>query len=352
MSKTPTIHDLAADLGISATTVWRAFKGSDRISDATRGRILARAKQIGYVPSLVAQNLSDGRTRTLGVVVPMVGHPVFSSLIGSIEEVAFERGYSIILCDTRLDVGREAEYARMLLSRRVEGVVVVPFAKRTEKWDDHLVALQKRNIPVVLLEQDLPTNRFAKVVADNLGAAYEVTRHLIGLGHRRIAFAFHPVHDWDPVGQERLAGFRKAMAEAGLAKKAVEILDAFAFEGEQVWRYQPERIAACFGRGDRPTALFAGMDMLAIQAMETLRSLGLRSPEDVAVAGFDDVEFSRFTHPPLTTVAQPTAAMGRRAAAILFDRIEGKPGARAKAPVERLPCRLIVRGSSVSQTTP
>jgi len=170
-----------------------------------------------------------------------------------------------------------------------------------------------------------------------------VTRHLIGLGHQRLAFAFHPVHEWDPVGKERLAGFNRAVAEAGLTKKAKWLLDAFTFEGERVWRYQPETIAACFRRTDRPTALFAGMDMLAIQVMETLREIGLQIPRDVAIAGFDDIEFSRFTQPPLTTVRQPTEDMGRRAAEILFDRIEGKR--RSKALCERLPCRLVIRQS-------
>src|SRR5471032_3221336 len=147
MNKAKTIHDIAADLKISATTVWRALHNHDRISEATRTRVLARAKAVNYVPSLVAQNLSHGRTQTLGVIVPMIGHPVFSSLIEKIEAVAFDRGYNVILCDARLDIAREAEYARMLLRRRVEGVIVVPFSKRSRQWDSHLIDLQKHNVP-------------------------------------------------------------------------------------------------------------------------------------------------------------------------------------------------------------
>lgn len=343
MKSLPTIHDLAADLNISATTVWRALNNRDRISSATRKRILARAAAIHYAPSLVAQNLSRGRTQTLGVVVPMVDHPVFASLLEKIEEAAFNRGYNVMLCDARLSMARENEYARMLLRRRVEGVIVVPFAERTTGWDVHLVELQKRNVPVILLEQDLPTDRFTKVVADNFGAAYALTRYLIDLGHKRLAFAFHPVHEWDPVGRERLAGFDQAVAEAGLERKARRLLDAFAFKGEQVWQYQRETIVDCFSRKDRPTALFCGMDMLAIHAMQTLREMELRIPADVAVAGFDNIAFSQFTQPPLTTVEQPIAEMGRRAAEILFDRIEGK--LTNKAICERLPCNLVIRQS-------
>ncbi|HSI84601.1 MAG: LacI family DNA-binding transcriptional regulator [Candidatus Methylacidiphilales bacterium] len=358
-----TIHDLAADLQISSTTVWRALQGHARISQATKERVLARAREMNYVPSQVAQNLSHGRTQTLGVIVPAVGHPVFSALVETIESQAFERGYNVILCDTRLDLEREAQYARMLLSRRVEGVVLVPFAKRAADWEQPWAELLQRQIPVVLVEQDLSTAiTFPKVVADNFGAARAMTQHLIDKGHRRIAFAFHPVHSWDSVGNERLAGFNQAMRDAGLSSDARLILDAAVFEGEAaLWRYQPEEILQAFQKEDRPTALFAGMDMLAIRAMETLRSAGLRIPEDVAVAGFDNVEFSDFTVPPLTTVQQPITAMGCRAVQILLKAIEDKedaggvhPGNGTASGVElqipkrihdRLPCELIIRQS-------
>jgi LacI family transcriptional regulator len=343
MKKAPTIHDLAADLKISATTVWRALKNHDRISEATRKRVLARAKAIHYMPSLVAQNLVRGRTQTLGIIVPMVRPWVFASLIEQIEAIAFQRRYNIILCDAGLDIAREAEYARMLQQRRVEGVIVIPYSRHSSDWDGHLVELQKRNIPVVLLEQELPSNRFDKVVADNFQAAYDVTRHLIGLGHKRIAFGFHHFHERDLVGRNRLAGFNQAMADAGLKDKARLMLDVCEFGTKHTLHYYPEKLVEIFRRGNRPTALFAGMDTLAIRAMETLRGIGLRVPHDVAVFGFDNIEHSQFTHPALSTVQQPTEEMGRRAAEILFNRIEGKP--RRQTVCERLPCRLIIRES-------
>jgi len=345
-NKVPTIHDLAAVLNISSTTVWRALHNHNRVSSKTRERVLDRAKAMKYVPSLVAQNLSYGRTRTLGVIVPMIGHPVFSTLVGKVEDVAFEHGYNVILCDARLDITREAEYAHMLLRRRVEGVIVVPFSKCARKLGSHLVDLQRHRVPVVLLEHEIPTNRFTKVVADNFEAAYKMTRHLISLGHKQIAFAFHSFHESDLVGRERLKGFTKAMADAGLRKKAHLLLDACEFGEKQVLHYNRESIARCFNRPDHPSALFAGMDMLAIRAMETLREMGLRIPHDVAVTGFDNVEFSQFTQPPLTTIQQPTEEMGQLAAELLFDRINGKIGSHNKTSLcERLPCRLVIRQS-------
>jgi DNA-binding LacI/PurR family transcriptional regulator len=345
LNKTPTIHDLAADLKVSATTVWRALNDRPRVSDKTRARVIDRANALRYVPSLVAQNLSHGRTRTLGVIVPMIGHPVFSSLLEEIEAAAFDRGYNVILCDARLDLAREAEYARRLLQRRVEGVIVVPFSKRSRDWDSHLIDLQQAHVPVVLLEHELPSNRFSRVVADNLNAALQMTRHLIRLGHQRIAFAFHPGHERDFVGRDRLEGFKRAMAEAGLTGQSTLLLEACDFGPRQILHYHREVIAGCFSSVHRPTALFAGMDMLAIRALETLRELGLRVPQDVAVAGFDNLEFSRFTQPPLTTVEQPTQEMGRLAAEIVFERIDGKNASPKKAVCARLPCRLIVRES-------
>ena len=341
----PTIHDLAADLNISATTVWRALHNHGRVSSATQKRVLARAAAVKYAPSLVARNLSRGRTQTVGIIVPMIDHPVFAALIEKIEEAAFHRGYNVIVCDARLDIARETEYVRMLLQRRVEGVILVPFAKRSEGWDAPLAELQRRQIAIILLEQDLPTTRFSKVVADNFGAAYAMTKHLIDLGHKRLAFAFHPVHEWDPVGKERLAGFDRAVMEAGLRKQAKRLLDAAAYSGAQVWRYQPQPIVNCFRQDNRPTALFCGMDMLAIEAMETLREMELRIPQDVAVVGFDNIAFSRFTQPPLTTVQQPVSDMGSRAAEILFDRIEGRVGPRTKPIRALLPCALVIRQS-------
>jgi LacI family repressor for deo operon, udp, cdd, tsx, nupC, and nupG len=196
------------------------------------------------------------------------------------------------------------------------------------------------------------------VVADNFGAARAMTQHLIDLGHKRIAFAFHPVHSWDSVGNERLAGFNQAMRDAGLASHATHLLDAAVFEGESLWRYEPGIVEAAFRDKNRPTALFAGMDMLAIRAMETLRQVGLRIPQDVAVAGFDNVEFSDFTVPPLTTVQQPIPAMGRRAMQILMQAIEGKDDASAadREPSglihDRLACELILRQSCGNSIKP
>jgi DNA-binding LacI/PurR family transcriptional regulator len=345
MSKSPTIHDLAADLNISATTVWRALNNRDRVSAKTRERVQARALAINYEPSLVAQNLSHGRTSTLGMLVPRIGNPIFATMVEVVEQVAYEHGYCVILCNILND--RETAYTRMLYRRRVEGVVVVPFGQHTKEakdWDTPLAELEEKGVPVVLLEQGLASKHFPTVVVDNYGAAYDMTRHLIGLGNKSLALVSHSSSDQDSIYQERVAGFTQAVSDAGLTEKAHLLLDAYEFtEGD--WHYRPELIAQCFARPDRPTAVFALSDTLAIRIMETLRKMGFDIPRDVAVAGFDNIMLAEHTFPSLTTVQQPTDKMARRATEILFDQIEAKAGVTREPVYERLPCELIIRES-------
>jgi DNA-binding LacI/PurR family transcriptional regulator len=358
MGKNPTIHDLASDLNISATTVWRALNNQNRVSAKTRALVNARALAINYEPSLVAQNLSHGRTSTLGIIVPKVGHPIFSVLAEVIEQAAFDRGYNVILCNASRGHLQEAEYTRMLYRRRVEGVVAIPLGPHTthpKNWDSLLAELEQRSIPVVLLEQNLPSNHYPTVIADNYRAAYNMTRHLIGLGHKSLALAAHSGSDLASIWLERLAGFNQALAEAGLTEKARLIPDAYAPDQKGVLHYRPDLISRCFDRPDRPTAIFALSDILAIQIMETLRKMNLNVPRDVAVAGFDDITFSEHTIPPLTTVQQPTEEMARRAAEILFELIDAKSILPPKPICERIPCHLIIRescGAHLQRSTP
>src|SRR5262245_12016059 len=151
----PTIHDVARRLKVSATTVWRALNNRPRVSPTTKQRVLRAVEQLGYRPSLLAQNLSRGQTQTLGVVVPMIGNPVYATLVRAIEQVAFQRDYNIILCDTDFQVDRERKYLDLLLRRKVEGILVIPFAKRADTDLAHLLALEKAGVAVVAMQQPL-----------------------------------------------------------------------------------------------------------------------------------------------------------------------------------------------------
>lgn len=342
-----TIHDLARHLNVSSTTVWRALNNNPRISPKTKERVLSAAKQFNYRPSLVAQTLSRGKTQTLGVVVPMIGNPVYANIIRAVEQVAFEHEYNIILCDTDFRIDRERQYVDMLVRRRVEGAVVIPFAKRPAGDFEHLVDLeQNQGVRVVAIQNDVPEDRLNRVVPDNRGAARAMVAHLIGHGHQRVGFFHGGLPEWSHPMRERAEGYRLAIQEAGLEHDERLVVEAGTYEallGDDPRSFHREKVAAALRDPDRATAAFVASDVLAIKVMEVAREVGLRIPEDIAIAGYDDILMSAHTPPPLTTVRQPAAQVGRRAASLLLQRI-GRPA--GGPPVhERIPCELVIRKS-------
>lgn len=346
-----TIHDIARRLDISSTTVWRAINNRPRVSLKTRSRVLAEVKRVGYQPSLVAQNLAQGRTQTLGVVVPTVRNSVHAALVRAAEQAAFDRDYNIVLCDTDFSVEREEKYVDLLVRRRVEGVLLVPFAKEVRTDDARLGKFVRAGISVVCMQQRLTGSDVPQVLPDNFGAARDMTRHLIGLGHRRIAFLHGGLSPWFTSINERLEGYRAALEEAGLEVDRELIVEAGTFESilpsedDGTGAFHTERVESLFRQINRPTAVFAPVDVLAIKVMSVVRSIGMRVPDDVAVAGFDNIQMSAYTEPPLTTVRHPATEVGQRAAELLFQRLEGKGAGVAGVLAERVPCELVIRGS-------
>ena len=340
-----TIHNLADRLGVSPTTIWRALNGKPRISEKTRQRILDAARGLNYRPSLVAQTLRRQKTNIIGVIVPMVGDTTFSLIVRAIEQVAFERGYNILLCDTDLDLTREKEYMDWLIRRRVEGAIIVPLAKRKPGEFEHLLELEAHDIPVAVVEQDVPGLLIDQVVVDNVGGAKAMTSHLIGLGHKRIAFLHGGLPDWDYVQCARYAGYREALEEAGL-----EVDDSLSFKAaemmvEEKHTMRTRELGDFLRRSDRPTAIFAYCDGLAIKLMRVMSELGLRIPDDVAVVGCDNNSFSAYLPVALTTLRQPVLELGRRAAELVFQRIEGERTDSEQPIHEKLHCELVIRES-------
>jgi DNA-binding LacI/PurR family transcriptional regulator len=349
----PTIHDLAKKLNLSSTTVWRALNNSPEVSVATRKRIMLAAEKYKYQPSLVAQTLSSGRTQTLGVLVPAISNPVYATLVRAVEQVAFERGYNIILCDSDYQVDRERQYIELLVRRRVEGVVVLPFAVAAQSDYDHLTSLPQRGVSVVAMQQNLSDKHLDRVLPDIRNAARMLTQHLIGLGHRNIGFLHDRNREWNLGLQERLTGYRAALEEAGIGYDEANVLQAGSFESalrDGSSDFAPDRVSDFLSGSQRPTALVATTDRLAIKAMKVIRDvMRLRIPEDVAIVGFDDIPESAYVSPPLTTIRQPTVQIGRRAAELLFDRINAGGRRKASLPTvpvqERIPSELIIRES-------
>ena len=351
----PTIHDVARRLNVSATTVWRAINDRPRVSTKTRARVKAEVKRMGYRPSLVAQTLSWGRTQTIGVVVPTIGNSVHAALVRAAEQAAFGRDYSIVLCDTDFNIDREHQHLDLLIRRRVDGVLLVPFAKAEASSHSHLELLKQAGVTVVCMQQRLPDATVSQVVPDNCGAAAAMTRHLIALGHQRIAFLHAGLPPWYVSMNDRLAGYRAALEEADLPVDPGLVVEVGSFESllsDDEGTFYADRVTALLQQPDRPTAVFAPVDVLAIKTMAAIRRLGLRIPEDVAVVGFDNRQMSGFTDPPLTTVRHPAAEVGRRAANLLFEQISqisaqtSQNESNHQAPIfEQVPCELVIRKS-------
>lgn len=346
-----TIYDVATHLGVSSTTVWRAVNNQGRISDKTRSHILEEARKLGYRPSMVAQTLARQRTGLLGVVTPMIGNTVYSPMVRAVEQVAFEKSYNTILCDTDLRLDREKAYVEMLIRRRVEGAIVIPFSERSADGYEHIYEMERLGIPVIVMEQDVPGLNLARVVADNRGDARKITQHLIGLGHRRVAFMHHGLPVWDIAGNERLMGYRDALDEVGLSAESVKVGEMVCEEDRS---FIPEELLRHLKSPQRPTAMFCCNDMLAIKAIEVMFDIGLRVPEDIAVVGFDDILMAGHIRPSLTTVRQPSTEVGTRAAELLFHRIaERDAGAEGDDLIrERIPGTLVIRKSCGARLGP
>jgi DNA-binding LacI/PurR family transcriptional regulator len=366
----PTINDLARSLNISSTTVWRALNNSPRVSQRTRQRVMQAAEKMNYRPSLVAQTLLRGKTQTLGMIVPMIGNPVYAALVHAVELVAFEHKYNVILCDTNFELGREKEYADLLVRRRVEGAIIVPFAARSENTTDsdhssevphgyaHLAELTRQGIAVVAMQQPIPGAQLDSVVPENRAGARAITEHLIQHGHKRIGYLHGGTPDWHPPMHERFEGFRDALKAAGIEfdeSLGMQVGSFPTIMNDGGPNFDPDKVEAYLRRPDRPTAVCAPVDIIAVKVLAVARDrVGLRVPEDLAIVGFDDIQAASHCFPRLTTVRHPSAQIGRRAAELLFERIKshssnGGGGGGEPEPFnpvhERVPCELVIRQS-------
>jgi len=329
-----TISDVARRAGVSTATVSRVLSGIGQARPDTRARVLAAARDLGYRPSGVARSLKLRRTRTVGLIVTDITNPFFPQLVRAVEDAARERDFAVLLCNAAEDPEREAGYLEVLAGRRVDGIIVASagLGARQAAW------ITRAPLPVVLVNAAAgpaaPT-----LLSDNVGGARLALDHLIALGHRSIGHVAGPAGN--AAAPDRLAGARLALDAAGLGADRLAVAggDGHVAGGT---RATVELLAAV----PDLTAVFAYNDLSAIGAIRAIRAAGLRVPSDVSVVGFDDVDLAAYADPPLTTVAQDIASLGRRAVGRLFELIDGdvRPGAGSEPTV--LPVRLVVRGST------
>ena len=333
------LKDIAQQAGVSVMTVSKVLRDAPDISVETKGRIRLLAQQMGYVPDSMAQSLRTRKTKLLGLVIPAMTNPIFVRIWMAVEERAFEAGYQVIVAHSFNKPEREESAIRQLLSRRVDGLLISPLY-RLDPAVSIYRELHQRAVPVVILDHPAPfCAQFACVETDDVEASMGITRHLIGLGHKHIAFFTGPAAA--PWAQERLEGYRRALREAQLAMddRLVFAAGGTIEEGAQA--------AEQFLREKPPvTAIQAVNDMVAMGAGNHLLNQGLRIPFDLSLTGFGNFLASEYFRVPLTTARQPKYRLGCLAVETLLGLINGQ-----RVEPQRLTAELIVRASTAAPLT-
>lgn len=327
-----TIREVAKLAGVSYATVSHVVNHTRYVSDDTRQRVLAAMDELNYKPNAIARSLRQGKTNTVGLVLPDSANPFFAEISRSIEDALYKLGFSVILCNTERNLQREAFYVDVLLKKQVDGIIFVAAGDQA----DSLETVLRQGVPVVLVDRDLPNAGLDAVITDNRKGGYLAVRHLTELGHRRIACIYGPSSI--TAGAERILGYRQALEEAGIAFDP-SLLFMGDYHPDTAFHITNELLEMDIP----PTAIFALNDLMALGALHAIARAGRSVPEDLAVVGYDDIELVRFSNPGLTSVAQPKVLIGEYAARFLAYRIDQK-----KAPTQRvvLPPELIVRGST------
>ncbi|MFC8717502.1 LacI family DNA-binding transcriptional regulator [Kitasatospora sp. NPDC057198] len=324
MERRPTLHDVAGEARVSAKTVSRVLNGEGPVAAQTRERVLAAVERLGFRPNLMARSIrTGGPDSTVGLVLPDLGNPFFGALAGGVEEALRGRGLTVLLGCSGGDGAREAEVVGAFLARRTSALLVVP-SGGGEAW----AAASAAGVPLVFL--DRPGPGADCVVSSNRAGAREGVAHLLGAGHRRVGFLGDlPASLY--TRRERLAGWREALAAAGLRAPAQLVAGARTVA-------EAERAALALLAGPAaPTALFASNTNAATGA---LLALGRSGRRDVALLSFDDLPLAEVLDPPLSAVAQDPVLLGATAARLALARLDGD----ASPPrTETVPTRLVVR---------
>ncbi len=330
------IDDVARRAGVSTATVSRALSGRGQVSSATRARVEASAIELGYVVSSSASSLASGRTRNIGVLVPYLDRWFFSAVLSGAASALMRRGYDITLYNLTADRAQRREVFDTFLRRgRIDGVIAVSIALD----DDELERLRHLELPVIAIGG--PNERLTTLTVDDVAVARLVTEHLLDLGHRDIAhIGARAEFDIEyHVPAQRLRGFQQTMIEAGPPVRP-DLFEPADFTVPGGFRAATRLLA----RAERPTAIFAASDEMALGALLAVRELGLSVPDDVSIVGIDGHELGEFFG--LTTVDQFALGQGERAADVILDTIEARDaGTPAPAP-SHLPFALVVRGST------
>jgi DNA-binding LacI/PurR family transcriptional regulator len=333
MTAPVTMRQIAERAGVSIGTVSHVINETATVRPKLRDRVLDAIRSMGYQPSALAQGLRKNRTNMLGMVIPDITNPFFPGVVRGVEDVAYKRSFRVILCNADNDPTKEASYVRDLRSYHIAGLLIIPAAGADIAGQ--LRAYASASVPVVCIDRVPDGWKGDAVLVANAEGSYLATRHLIQMGHNRLAVIAGPLKLTNAA--ERLKGFTRALSEA-----RIEISPEYVQEAgfDTATGYQAAlRLLRML---PRPTAIFACNDLMAFGVLQAARELGLRCPEDLSIAGFDSLEFTNFTDPSLTSVYQPGYQLGATAARLLLQRVDGLRSAPKKV---LLPTELKQRNS-------
>lgn len=326
-----TLHELAKVAGVSVSTVSRALNDSKHpVNDATRERILTLANQLGYRPNMTARGLKTDRTYTIGLVVYNVASPFTPVLIRGIQEYLKQHDYFSIIISTDWDPDLESNAVHQLISRSIDGVIFV------ESWrDESNNTLDLANKPYVFVYRLFNGSYANSVLIDDHYGARLAVEHLIKLGHNTIAFINGP-QGWE-ASKDRLKGYQDTLAQHGIPYNP-HLVETGNWEVQSGYQAAQKFLMM----PNKPTAIFAANDFMALGAIYAVQDAGLNVPKDIAIVGYDDREFASFSKPTITTVCPPSFDMGQMAAQLILDRLENQT--EIENPV-RVKGQLIIRES-------
>ncbi len=322
-----TLKDIARKAKVSVSTVSRVVNRKSegaRISHKTEKLVLRPAAELNYRPNQLARGLRVKKTHTIGLIVPDISNPFFSYIIRSVQTKAHKLGYALVVCDTDENVALEVEHLHLLVSKGVDGLIVLPVGRKHL----HLQPILHEHIPLVLVDRSFESLHTSSVVIDNFMGGFEATDHLIANGHKRIGIVQGIPDTYTNIG--RVDGYKAALARHGIP------LDLRLIAGKDFRRESGYAATKSLLRStNRPTAIFATGDLLTLGALQAIEEEGLRIPQDISVVAFDDMDFAPFLVCPLTTVAQPKEHIGALAVELLIEQM--------KTPAKRLQKRVVLK---------
>ncbi|MFF7792878.1 substrate-binding domain-containing protein [Streptomyces sp. NPDC007991] len=332
MAKGVTLRDVAALAGVSSRTVSNVVNGYAPVSEDTRARVQRAVDELGYRPNVLARNLASGRSGQIAVVVPYLDTPYFAELLQGIIRAARVRGYNVLIDQTDGD----AEHEKMFLSRGsqqllFDGVIFSPLGLAQSDLSE-----RDASLPLVVLGERVSDGSFDHIGIDDVTASREATEHLLGLGRRRVAAIGDQPYRTGEAAQLRTRGYRLAHERAGVAVREEYVISTPRFNRSD----GATAMAHLLSLEEPPDAVFCYSDLVALGALHTLASRGLRVPEDIAIVGYDDIEDARYSNPPVTTVSPDKAMIAETAVERLLKRIGSStpvPGREIRAPHRLIP---------------